>query len=47
MHNEAEVTAALEGAYGAINAVSLYVEHRGETFRVVHVDADTGGASCA
>jgi uncharacterized protein YbjT (DUF2867 family) len=39
VHNEAEVTAALEGAYGAINAVSLYVEHGGETFRAVHVDA--------
>src|SRR3954462_2579311 len=34
-----EVTAALEGAHGAINAVSLYVEHGGETFRAVHVDA--------
>src|SRR5829696_1404667 len=39
VHNEAEVTAALEGAYGALNAVSLYVEHGGETFRAVHVDA--------
>src|SRR5215217_8390231 len=39
VHNEAEVTAALEGAYGAINAVSLYVEHGRETFRAVHVDA--------
>ena len=32
MHNEAEATAALEGAYGAINAVSLYVEHRSGPF---------------
>ena len=32
VHNEAEVAAALEGAHGAINAVSLYVEHGGETF---------------
>ena len=39
VHNEAEVTAALEGAYGAVNAVSLYVEHGRETFRAVHVDA--------
>jgi len=39
VHNEAEVAAALEGAHGAINAVSLYVEHGGETFRAVHVDA--------
>ena len=39
VHNEAEVTAALEGAYGAVNAVSLYVEHGRETFRAVHVEA--------
>src|SRR5215207_9982930 len=39
VHNGAEVTAALEGAYGAVNAVSLYVEHGRETFRAVHVDA--------
>ena len=39
VHNEAEVTAALEGAYGGVNAVSLYVEHGRETFRAVHVDA--------
>src|SRR5215203_4139348 len=39
VHNEAEVAAALEGAYGAINAVSLYVEHGRETFRAVHVEA--------
>src|SRR3954462_10843803 len=32
VHNEAEVTTALGGAYGAIKAVSLYVEHGRETF---------------
>ena len=39
VHNEAEVAVALEGAYGAVNAVSLYVEHGRETFRAVHVEA--------
>jgi NADH dehydrogenase len=39
VHNEAEVAAALEGAYGSVNAVSLYVEHGQDTFRAVHVDA--------
>jgi len=39
VHNEAEVAAALEGSHGAVNAVSLYVEHGRETFRAVHVDA--------
>jgi uncharacterized protein YbjT (DUF2867 family) len=39
VHNEAEITSVLEGVYGAVNAVSLYVEHGRETFRAVHVDA--------
>jgi uncharacterized protein YbjT (DUF2867 family) len=39
VHNEAEVAAALEGSHGAVNAVSLYVEHGRETFHAVHVDA--------
>jgi uncharacterized protein YbjT (DUF2867 family) len=33
------VAAALEGAYAAVNAVSLYVEHGADTFHAVHVDA--------
>ena len=39
IHNKAELAAALEGSYGVINAVSLYVERGGGTFRAVHVDA--------
>jgi hypothetical protein len=33
------VADALAGAYGAVNAVSLYVERRGKTFHAVHVEA--------
>ena len=33
------MAAALFGAYGAINAVSLYVERGRETFDAVHVEA--------
>jgi NADH dehydrogenase len=32
------VAAALAGAHGAVNAVSLYVEHGRESFDAVHVD---------
>jgi NADH dehydrogenase len=40
VHDDASVAAALAGAYGAVNAVSLYVERGGrETFGGVHVDA--------
>jgi NADH dehydrogenase len=40
VHDEATVAAALAGAYGAVNAVSLYVERGGrETFRAIHVEA--------
>ncbi len=35
----ASVAAALSGADGAVNAVSLYVEEEGRTFEAVHVDA--------
>jgi NADH dehydrogenase len=40
VHDEASVAAMLAGAYGVVNAVSLYVE-RGcrETFHAVHVEA--------
>ena len=39
VHDETTVTAALFGAYGAVNAVSLYVERSGVTFDTVHVEA--------
>ena len=40
VHDEASVAAVLAGAYGVVNAVSLYVEGGGrETFHAVHVEA--------
>ena len=39
IHDERGVAAALAGAHGAINAVSLYVERGRETFDSVHVQA--------
>jgi uncharacterized protein YbjT (DUF2867 family) len=40
VHDETSVAAALAGAFGAVNAVSLYVEHGAqETFHTVHVEA--------
>jgi NADH dehydrogenase len=39
IHDEHSVVAALAGAYGAVNAVSLYVEHGQETFDSVHVQS--------
>lgn len=39
IHDERSVAHALAGAYGAVNAVSLYVEHGDETFHSVHVEA--------
>jgi NADH dehydrogenase len=40
VHDEASIAAVFAGAYGVVNAVSLYVERRGrETFRAVHVEA--------
>jgi uncharacterized protein YbjT (DUF2867 family) len=41
VHDETSVAAALSGAYGAVNAVSLYVERGRETFDSVHVKAAT------
>jgi uncharacterized protein YbjT (DUF2867 family) len=38
-HDEGSVADALVGAYGVVNAVSLYVEHGQETFHSVHVEA--------
>lgn len=39
VHDDRSTAAALVGAYGAVNAVSLYVEREGKTFRSVHVEA--------
>jgi uncharacterized protein YbjT (DUF2867 family) len=39
IHDERSVADALAGAYGVINAVSLYVEHGQETFHSVHVES--------
>jgi uncharacterized protein YbjT (DUF2867 family) len=39
VHDERSVAAALAGAYGVVNAVSLYVEHGRETFHSVHVES--------
>jgi uncharacterized protein YbjT (DUF2867 family) len=39
IHNERSVADALAGAYGVVNAVSLYVEHGQDTFHSVHVES--------
>jgi uncharacterized protein YbjT (DUF2867 family) len=39
IHEERSIANALTGAYAAVNAVSLYVEHGRETFHSVHVEA--------
>jgi NADH dehydrogenase len=39
IHDQTTVAAALFGAYGVVNAVSLYVERDRETFDAVHVEA--------
>src|ERR1700732_2918966 len=39
IHDERSVAGALAGAYGVVNAVSLYVEHGKETFHSVHVES--------
>jgi uncharacterized protein YbjT (DUF2867 family) len=38
IHNEQSVARALAGAYGVVNAVSLYIEHGRETFHSLHVE---------
>ena len=38
-HDERSVEAAVEGADGVVNAISLYVEHDRNTFHSVHVEA--------
>src|SRR5947207_1248224 len=37
IHDERSVADALAGVYGAVNAVSLYIEHGQETFHSIHV----------
>jgi uncharacterized protein YbjT (DUF2867 family) len=39
IHDERSVAGALAGAYGVVNAASLYVEHGQETFHSVHVES--------
>jgi uncharacterized protein YbjT (DUF2867 family) len=39
VHDERSVTEAISGAWGVVNAVSLYVEHGKTTFDSVHVKA--------
>lgn len=39
LRDEGSIADALDGAYGAINTVSLYVEHGQETFHSVHVES--------
>jgi uncharacterized protein YbjT (DUF2867 family) len=46
-HDDASLASALAGAYGAVNAISLYVEHGRETFHAVHIDAAARIAGCA
>ena len=38
-HDERSLEAAVAGADGVVNAISLYVEHGGDTFHSVHVEA--------
>ena len=46
-HDERSVEAAVAGADGVVNAISLYVEHGSETFRSIHVEAAARIASVA
>ncbi|GLI95391.1 complex I NDUFA9 subunit family protein [Methylocystis echinoides] len=39
IHDERSIAKVVAGAYGVVNAVSLYVEHGRETFHSVHVEA--------
>ena len=39
IHDEWSVADALAGAFGVVNAVSLYVEHGQETFHSLHVES--------
>src|SRR5258708_30883687 len=46
-HDERSVEAAVAGADGVVNAISLYVEHGSDTFHSVHVEAAARIASIA
>jgi uncharacterized protein YbjT (DUF2867 family) len=46
-HDERAVEAAIAGADGVVNAISLYAEHKGDTFHAVHVEAAARIASVA
>ena len=39
IHDERSVADAIAGAYGVVNAVSLYLQHGQETFHSVHVES--------
>ncbi|WP_244440118.1 NAD(P)H-binding protein [Mesorhizobium metallidurans] len=45
VHDERAIADALAGAYGVVNAVSLYVEQGQETFHSVHVESAPAGCS--
>lgn len=47
IHDPATVAKAVSGAHGVVNAVSLYAERRGATFRSVHVDGARRVAAAA
>jgi uncharacterized protein YbjT (DUF2867 family) len=47
IHDQRAVADALAGAYGVVNAVSLYVERGRSTFHPVHVEAARGVAARA
>ena len=46
-HDERSIEAAVAGADGVVNAISLYAEHGGDTFHSVHVEAAAGIARVA
>jgi uncharacterized protein YbjT (DUF2867 family) len=46
-HDERSVEAAVAGADGVVNAISLYREHGGDTFHSVHVEAAARIAAAA
>src|SRR6201987_5004300 len=46
-HDERSIEAAVAGADGVVNAISLYVEHGSDTFHSVHVEAAARIASVA
>jgi len=46
-HDERAVEAAIEGADGVVNAISLYTEHGSDTFHSVHVEAAASIAGVA